>query len=462
MDPVFALTLSGGVEKIGAYAGLAAIPGLAILALLYFSQARELRRLREWAGRAPERAQEIQHQAAAAAQARPTVTRRPPPRPPAARPAPPAARPPAQARPAPAAGAAAAGAAAGAAAAAAAATAMGTPAAAPPAAATPAAQAAAPPTAPAVAAAATGVPAPAAAGAPEPAGAPDDDDTDGPNAGTGETVAEPDGPGSDDLEATQAFPSPLVDAHHEDDEADDDEDDDEDEDDYEDDDYEDESFEMPKVAPRGEARPGQQAAVAALRADTASRAAPRPAPARPGHGGVRGGPPRQGGPDDEGGGGRGRTIALIVGGVAIAAVAIFLLVTQVFGGSDSSSSTTAASKPTTAAKTPTATTGGGTATPVNRGQTTVTVLNGTTTPGLAAQIADQLQKAGFARGATTNAADQQVAQTTVVYAPGEERAAREVAKLLGVAKVAPIDANTQAIAGADSAVVVTVGSDRAQ
>ena len=56
MDPVFALTLSGGVEKIGAYAGLAAIPGLAILALLYFSQARELRRLREWAGRAPERA----------------------------------------------------------------------------------------------------------------------------------------------------------------------------------------------------------------------------------------------------------------------------------------------------------------------------------------------------------------------------------------------------------------------
>ena len=47
MDPVFALTLSGGVEKIGAYAGLAAIPGLAILALLYFSQARELRRLRD-------------------------------------------------------------------------------------------------------------------------------------------------------------------------------------------------------------------------------------------------------------------------------------------------------------------------------------------------------------------------------------------------------------------------------
>src|SRR5207244_3844896 len=32
--------------------------GLAILTLLYFSQARDVRRLREWAGRAPERASE--------------------------------------------------------------------------------------------------------------------------------------------------------------------------------------------------------------------------------------------------------------------------------------------------------------------------------------------------------------------------------------------------------------------
>jgi len=37
---------------------LAAFLGLAVLALLYFSQARDVRRLREWAGRAPERALE--------------------------------------------------------------------------------------------------------------------------------------------------------------------------------------------------------------------------------------------------------------------------------------------------------------------------------------------------------------------------------------------------------------------
>ena len=47
------------VERVGAYVGLAAFLGLAVLALLYFSQARDVRRLREWAGRAPERALEV-------------------------------------------------------------------------------------------------------------------------------------------------------------------------------------------------------------------------------------------------------------------------------------------------------------------------------------------------------------------------------------------------------------------
>jgi hypothetical protein len=43
------------IQEIGAFAGLGAFLGLAILTLLYFSQARDVRRLREWAGRAPER-----------------------------------------------------------------------------------------------------------------------------------------------------------------------------------------------------------------------------------------------------------------------------------------------------------------------------------------------------------------------------------------------------------------------
>jgi hypothetical protein len=59
------------IQQIGAYAGFAAIIGLAVLSALYFSQARDLRRLREWAGRAPERGGAT---ARAQPQARPAAT----------------------------------------------------------------------------------------------------------------------------------------------------------------------------------------------------------------------------------------------------------------------------------------------------------------------------------------------------------------------------------------------------
>jgi hypothetical protein len=44
-----------GAQAIGAAAGLAAVVGLAVLSALYVSHARDVKRLREWAGRAPER-----------------------------------------------------------------------------------------------------------------------------------------------------------------------------------------------------------------------------------------------------------------------------------------------------------------------------------------------------------------------------------------------------------------------
>jgi hypothetical protein len=43
------------IEQIGAFAGLAAFLGLGILALLSFAHGRDIRRLRDWAGSAPER-----------------------------------------------------------------------------------------------------------------------------------------------------------------------------------------------------------------------------------------------------------------------------------------------------------------------------------------------------------------------------------------------------------------------
>jgi hypothetical protein len=44
------------LREIGALAGLAALVGLSVLGGLYVAHARDVRRLREWAGRAPERA----------------------------------------------------------------------------------------------------------------------------------------------------------------------------------------------------------------------------------------------------------------------------------------------------------------------------------------------------------------------------------------------------------------------
>jgi hypothetical protein len=68
MDLILAFSLQEQVEKYGAYVGLAAFIGLAVLSLLYFAQARELKRLRDWAGRAPERAAELQARVVAQAE----------------------------------------------------------------------------------------------------------------------------------------------------------------------------------------------------------------------------------------------------------------------------------------------------------------------------------------------------------------------------------------------------------
>jgi LytR cell envelope-related transcriptional attenuator len=65
-----ALSLSSTFTKIGAIAAFAALLGIALLSLLVFSQAREIKRLREWAGRAPERAADMEQRVSAAAASR--------------------------------------------------------------------------------------------------------------------------------------------------------------------------------------------------------------------------------------------------------------------------------------------------------------------------------------------------------------------------------------------------------
>src|SRR6476619_3499316 len=63
-----ALSRHAKIEQYGAYAGIAAVFGLGVLSLLYFAQAREVKRLREWAGRAPERAAELEARVTAEAE----------------------------------------------------------------------------------------------------------------------------------------------------------------------------------------------------------------------------------------------------------------------------------------------------------------------------------------------------------------------------------------------------------
>jgi hypothetical protein len=70
MTSIFALSVTDKIEQYGAYAGFAAVLGLAVLSLLYFAQAREVKRLREWAGRAPERAADLQDRVQGQAQQR--------------------------------------------------------------------------------------------------------------------------------------------------------------------------------------------------------------------------------------------------------------------------------------------------------------------------------------------------------------------------------------------------------
>jgi hypothetical protein len=93
------------------------------------------------------------------------------------------------------------------------------------------------------------------------------------------------------------------------------------------------------------------------------------------------------------------------------------------------------------------------------GEVDVAVLNGTSVPGLAAKVGDDVRVNGFRLGAVTNSRDQ-FDQTVVMYGPGQQRAARKVAHDLGVKPLQPIDRQTEQAAN-DADVVVIAGADRA-
>ena len=76
---------------------------------------------------------------------------------------------------------------------------------------------------------------------------------------------------------------------------------------------------------------------------------------------------------------------------------------------------------------------------INPKNVTVAVLNGTTVPGLAAQLGDKIQGFGFQLGNVTNSTDQQRAESAVLYAPGHAREAAAVARRLNIGQRERID-----------------------
>jgi LytR cell envelope-related transcriptional attenuator len=401
-----AFSLQAKIEQYGAYAGIAAVFGLGVLSLLYFAQAREVKRLREWAGRAPERAAELEARVSAEAQKRV-----------AAQPA-------------------------GAASAATPAGAM--------AAATPGAAGAARPP---VAAGATERRLPATAGIVSAAGAVAVGSSTGPSApvvapaaaaamgngaGAGTAVPPPGAPAPAPVRpapqpnggparaapassgARPAIPAPAA---------------------------------AGAAAAGAAARPQPPRASAPARASSPSAAPPRtPAGAKPR--GADGGSP-------------GRLAAIvgaIVGLLAVAAVAVIVL----SSGGDGND-TPAPAPNTVASPSANGGVGGGqparrAAPKVDRGAFTVAVLNGTTVTGVARGASDKVTGRGYKQGVVTNDPTNQARRATQIFFAARARpAALDIARILGVPTASVKAMDPSARLAADGAqVAVFIGADKAQ
>jgi hypothetical protein len=97
---------------------------------------------------------------------------------------------------------------------------------------------------------------------------------------------------------------------------------------------------------------------------------------------------------------------------------------------------------------------------VEPGNVTVAVLNGTTVPGLAAMLSDQIAAAGFKKGTINDYSDKQLAESVVQYAPGHQAAAKAVSRMVGIGQRAPATDDSRALAG-DATVIVIAGTDKA-
>ena len=403
-----AVALGDKIESLGSYLGIAAMVGLGVLSMLYFAQAREVKRLREWAGRSPERdaelAQRVQSDAQRRVVAQPVQVPRPVNQP--ASPQTAAAQSADAARKAAAAavmekfqqpG-----------------TAAGTPAVGPPGQLDrPAAAASGP------AASGAGTATPPAPGAP----------------GSSATPGAPTTPGA----PATATPAPTPGAP------------------------------APTAAAAGAAAAAARQAGPPARTapfangaggqDTHESDAARPAPLpdlpiRP-----RSAPAPASRRDEDRDASRGPRIGIIAGGVlgVIAIGVVLMLLLNGGGDSPPADNEIGSSTPPPAASKPAAS-----ATKVDRKATRIAVLNGTTQTGLARNVGNKLESSGFTILTVGDNADQTITKTTISYADGNEKAAQVVAQIMDLPRsgVKPIDLNTATAVQPDAKVVVVVGSDR--
>lgn len=98
----------------------------------------------------------------------------------------------------------------------------------------------------------------------------------------------------------------------------------------------------------------------------------------------------------------------------------------------------------------------------SRGAFTILVQNGTFVPGAAAAgVVPALTQAGYNTAQPTNATRQDFKVSEVVYLPGKENVADNVAKDLGISKLSPLDGIEINQSTSDIDAVVIVGEDLA-
>jgi len=157
---------------------------------------------------------------------------------------------------------------------------------------------------------------------------------------------------------------------------------------------------------------------------------------------------------------------VIAGVVLVAVAAVVLAVVALGGGSSARKGSTASATATPASGSHAGSSGAGHSSrgrsgAGNAAETSVVVLNGTETNGLAHRLAGQLHQSGYSRATALSGRPPGANQASVVeYASGHKGAAEGVARSLGVSQTQPLEAAVASLAGA-APVVVIVGLDKA-